>query len=77
MIKILLFAHLSEEVGEKEIEIEAVGYTVAKVKQKLLAEYPKLPLDNVFTAVNEEYTNEETMLQDGDVIAFIPPVSGG
>lgn len=77
MIKVLLFAHLSEEIGKKEIEIDAAGCTVLQFKQKLLAKYPNLPLENVLTAINEEYMSEETKLQDGDVVAFIPPVSGG
>ena len=28
-------------------------------------------------AVNAEYGNSETVLQEGDEIALIPPVSGG
>lgn len=77
MIKVLLFAHLSEEIGKREVEIEAVGFTIAKLKNKLLEIYPTLPLAHVFTAVNEEYVTEETVLKSGDVVAFIPPVSGG
>ena len=29
------------------------------------------------TAVNEEYMPAETRLEEGDEVAFIPPVSGG
>jgi molybdopterin synthase sulfur carrier subunit len=28
-------------------------------------------------AVNEEYATEDRILEDGDVVAFIPPVAGG
>lgn len=28
-------------------------------------------------AINEEYANEDDIIQTGDVIAMIPPVSGG
>lgn len=28
-------------------------------------------------AVNEEFAGDEDVLNDGDVVAFIPPVSGG
>jgi molybdopterin converting factor small subunit len=28
-------------------------------------------------AINEEYANEEDTIQSGDVVALIPPVSGG
>jgi molybdopterin converting factor small subunit len=27
--------------------------------------------------VNEEYAEGETSLEDGDIVAFIPPVAGG
>ena len=29
------------------------------------------------TAVNEEFVQDDEVIQDGDEIAFIPPVSGG
>ncbi|WP_374049830.1 MoaD/ThiS family protein [Neobacillus sp. PS3-34] len=28
-------------------------------------------------AINEEFAGNEELIQDGDVVAFIPPVSGG
>ncbi|MNP62948.1 Molybdopterin synthase sulfur carrier subunit [compost metagenome] len=31
----------------------------------------------IMVAVNEEYARLEDTIQDGDVVAFIPPVSGG
>lgn len=36
----------------------------------------KLPAFPV-VAVNEEYATEDRVLQDGDVVALIPPVAGG
>jgi molybdopterin converting factor small subunit len=32
---------------------------------------------NVACAVNEEYARMSSRLQDGDEVAFLPPVSGG
>jgi molybdopterin synthase sulfur carrier subunit len=34
-------------------------------------------MDTVMTAVNEEFAPDDTVIEDGDEIAFIPPVSGG
>ena len=46
--------------------------------QHLLSQYPSLPSESpVLMAVNSEYVSEEAVLQDGDEVAFIPPVSGG
>lgn len=28
-------------------------------------------------AVNQDYATEDRILEDGDVVAFIPPVAGG
>ncbi|HJA40751.1 MAG TPA: molybdopterin converting factor subunit 1 [Firmicutes bacterium] len=77
MVKILWFAHLSEAVGKRELEIEVAGMTVAALKKQLQEQYPDLVLEHVLTAVNEEYVADDMVLDNGDVVAFIPPVSGG
>jgi superfamily II DNA helicase RecQ len=53
---------------------------VLALKQNgLRADYPRLaPYEKPpFTAVNQDYVQPETILRDGDEVAFIPPVSGG
>jgi sulfur-carrier protein len=77
MIKILLFAGLREEAGKSEIEIKADDLSVSVLKQELLKKYNSLSLNGAMIAVNEEYATEDTMVKSGDVVAFIPPVSGG
>lgn len=77
MVKILWFAHLSEAVGKRELEIEVAGMTVAALKKQLQEQYPDLVLEHVLTAGNEEYVADDMVLDNGDVVAFIPPVSGG
>ncbi|MBQ7231912.1 MAG: molybdopterin converting factor subunit 1 [Bacillales bacterium] len=77
MVKILWFAHLSEAVGKRELEIEVAGMTVAALKKQLQEQYSDLVLEHVLTAVNEEYVADDMVLDNGDVVAFIPPVSGG
>lgn len=54
------------------------GLTVESLKQDLQNEFPRLVgLNSLFIAVNEEYAKHGTVLQDGDEVALIPPVSGG
>lgn len=78
MITVLLFADQREKVGEEKLVLHEEELTVVKVKEHLLSEYPSLNLDNTMTAINEEYEDEDTRkVQANDVIAFIPPVSGG
>ncbi|MCQ6274541.1 molybdopterin converting factor subunit 1 [Bacillus sp. V3B] len=77
MNKILFFAHLRDAVGEESIEIDAKGKTVAELKQQIAKDYDIQKLDTVMTAVNEEFAANDDIIEDGDTIAFVPPVSGG
>jgi sulfur-carrier protein len=77
MNKVLFFAHLRDAVGEEVLKIDASGKTVAELKAELVRNYNLPKLDSVMTAVNEEFAQDDEVIQDGDEIAFIPPVSGG
>ncbi|MFS0774624.1 molybdopterin converting factor subunit 1 [Neobacillus sp. 3P2-tot-E-2] len=77
MNKVLFFAHLRDAVGEEFLKIDASGKTVAELKAELVRNYNLSKLDSVMTAVNEEFAQDDEVIQDGDEIAFIPPVSGG
>jgi molybdopterin synthase catalytic subunit len=71
-VTVRLFAGLRERAGwsQKEIDAETVG----EVWQQLdLGNEP----DGLLYAVNREYAQKEKSLADGDVVALIPPVSGG
>jgi len=77
MNKVMFFAHLRDSVGEDFVRLELAGKTVADAKAIVAEKYPVLKLDSVMTAVNEEFAGNDEVIGDGDVIAFIPPVSGG
>lgn len=77
MIKVLLFANLREKVGQDVLEIEGVGWTIKKLRDQGFIEYELEELSNVMVAVNEEYRPDDYILQSGDIVAMIPPVSGG
>ncbi|SET67242.1 molybdopterin synthase sulfur carrier subunit [Oceanobacillus limi] len=76
MIRILLFAHLQDELGTESIEMDG-EMTIKELKNNLLLDYPSLRLDSVMVAVNEEYALDDDIVKSGDTIALIPPVSGG
>ncbi|KON86053.1 molybdenum cofactor biosynthesis protein MoaD [Sporosarcina globispora] len=76
MNKIMFFAHLRDSVGEESVTKDVSGKTIAELKQMLAEEY-ELKLDSVMAAVNEEFASDDEVIQDGDTVAFIPPVSGG
>ncbi|MBM7649068.1 molybdopterin synthase sulfur carrier subunit [Bacillus ectoiniformans] len=77
MIKVLLFAHLQEEIGKSELAVDKDHLTVEQLKQFVESEYHLSRMDQVMTALNEEYALETDIVNSGDVVAFIPPVSGG
>lgn len=77
MIKVMLFAQLREQVAEAEIKIDAFEGSVKDLLDYLLEKYSLLNIENLMIAVNEEFSPTDTVLQKGDVVALIPPVSGG
>lgn len=77
VIKILLFAGLQEEIGSDTLLMERAECTVLDVKNYIQEVYPYVDLQQVFTAVNEEFSNDYEMVKSGDTVAFLPPVSGG
>ncbi|KXY31956.1 molybdopterin synthase sulfur carrier subunit [Bacillus cereus] len=78
MITILLFANLREEVGsERLVIIEKREINVQQLKKWLEDNYQLQMLDKVMVAINEEFVTDEEIVKVGDIVAFIPPVSGG
>jgi MoaE-MoaD fusion protein len=79
-INLLLFATLKDAAGVSQLNLDVPhGATVAEAKAALAAHSPKTEkwLPHVRVAVNQEYTSDEQTLEEGDELAFIPPVSGG
>ena len=79
-IKVLFFASSRDIVGSKEIALEIPeGTSVGDLKRELVNQYPGMAsIQKVLSiAVNADYADDSTVLQPGDEVAFIPPVSGG
>ncbi|MBE7104679.1 molybdopterin converting factor subunit 1 [Bacillus cereus] len=77
MIEVLLFAHLQEEASKPALQIDCEKITVAELKDILVKGYNITISNQIMVAINEEYANEDDIIQTGDVVAMIPPVSGG
>jgi len=78
-ITVKFFAVYRDLMGKSEIMLDAgSGLTVAALYAQLLDSRvdPRLRAVTLF-AVNEQYVPEDTVVRDGDRVAFIPPVSGG
>jgi len=75
-IKVRYFASLKEEVGRSEEELEFVGIASVIDVWKQANDDKALPT-NILAAVNMEYVELESLVNDGDEVAFFPPVTGG
>ncbi|MBJ2174308.1 MoaD/ThiS family protein [Aureibaculum sp. A20] len=78
-IKLLLFGIVKDIVGKNTTELEIIpNTTITDFKSILIEQYPKLvPYKNFSVAVNENYVDDTYLIKANDVIAIIPPVSGG
>jgi molybdopterin converting factor subunit 1 len=79
-VTVKLFARLREIAGSDTIERDIEGSaTVADVWRSLSRDWPALTAfdSTVSGAVNAEYARMTRAVNDGDEVAFLPPVSGG
>ena len=79
-VEVLLFASLRDAIGENSVRIEVPdGASVADVARALFHERHADHLGGlpVRYAVGEAFVPDGHVLQDGDCVAIIPPVSGG
>ena len=76
-IRVLFFAFAAERMKAREDEMPAApGMTVADVFARYEAALG-LSRDRFLFSVNEEWATPDTAVADGDVVALIPPMSGG
>ncbi|TDM02314.1 MoaD/ThiS family protein [Macrococcus carouselicus] len=77
-MKVLYFAHTKEIVDRREDQFTFTEpVTVEAFRAHLYMTYPKLQGEKFQLAVNEEFVRETDMIMPHDVVALIPPVSGG
>jgi molybdopterin synthase catalytic subunit len=79
-IQLLLFGSLRESVGESRLEVElADGATVATLRDWLAerSEIVEKLGDRLAASINMEVADPDGVLEDGDEVAFLPPVAGG
>ena len=79
-VRVRLFARLRDIVGSGELDCDVpAGATPGTVWEWLAGEHPELAryAGAISCAVNEEYAKFTTPLEQGDEVAFLPPVSGG
>jgi molybdopterin synthase sulfur carrier subunit len=76
LIRVRYFASLREKMGR--IEDSLVAEDIATVSDVWKVVGGGLPLpEQVLCAVNMQYAEPNTIVGEGDEVAFFPPVTGG
>ena len=80
-VSVLYFAALRDlaGTGEEQVSLPALPTSVAALLRVLEARHGALAgrLTSVRVAVDEEFAESSRELRGGEVVALIPPVSGG
>ncbi len=79
-ITVKLFAAYQEAYGVPELQLRLPsGVTAVELRDRLIHEHPHLAEWREVTryGVNLQFVEPQTVLQDGDEVVLIPPVSGG
>ncbi len=83
MINVLFFARVRDQLGVSEAQLELpegevnVGLIRSLLQQKGEPFESVLSDSDILVAVNQEMATLETTVEDGDELAFFPPVTGG
>jgi molybdenum cofactor guanylyltransferase len=77
-IHIRYYAILREQAGKSEESLATNAASPAALFDELKARYPfTLNAQQLKVAINAEFRDWHTKLNDGDSVVFIPPVAGG
>ncbi|MFT5724857.1 MAG: molybdopterin converting factor subunit 1 [Bacteroidia bacterium] len=78
-MKLLTFGITRDIIGETDKNMTLPpDTTVGELKKILSVSYPELiKLNALAIAVNEVYATDDVSIDTNDVVALIPPVSGG
>ncbi len=75
-IKIIAFGQIIEITGQSTWETNDIKST-GELIQKLSKEYPALQTLSYSVAVNQKIVHADTELVEYDIVALLPPFSGG
>ena len=76
-IHVEYFAILREHAGKRSEDLDTQAVTAADLFKELEVRYAFPAMGGMKVAINDEFSEMEVALADGDAVVFIPPVAGG
>lgn len=77
LITLRYFARIKDVTGKAEETLNRDNISVSELLRWAEDTYSGFGKRAVQVAINEEYANDGDVIRAGDVVAFLPPVSGG
>ena len=75
-INIIIFGQLKDIIGSKNLIVDEIDST-DKLVQHLNDVYPELINKKYLIAVEKEIISYDTLLNNNDTVALLPPYAGG
>jgi sulfur-carrier protein len=75
-INVQFFASLREQFGRQQLALDYEQPLDVAAVWSQVSDGKTMP-DNTLCAINMEYVKTDAMVNDGDEVAFFPPVTGG
>ena len=75
-ITVQFFASLREQLGKQQESLVCSAPVSVRTIWTLVSHGLDMPA-NTLCAVNMEYVKPDVLVEDGDEVAFFPPVTGG
>ncbi|MES2005234.1 MAG: MoaD/ThiS family protein [Bacteroidota bacterium] len=76
MITVLFFGSLTDVTTVHELQVDAISDTEQLISF-LNGKYPALQTAKYFISVNQQMVQEKITIQRDDIVALMPPFSGG
>ena len=76
-LKVRYFGMITDWVGTDCEDIEMEGKSVQDLQKELISSIPQLETITIQIGVNQSIASSETLLNESDEVAILPPFAGG